>query len=144
MLTTVFGRAPRTRTDVTAGMYDPWQLENLLQLSGGPASGPPPPPRGNCSPAQLAFFRQFGADMRANISAALRPGKDSAFVPACVQHCQTLDADWWQTKRFMGGNQLAARFLTWWGGGPSAAPPLVDPTAFPGEADCPTGPTNAC
>ena len=197
---------------VLEGMYDPWQLDKLVQLSGGPApatvpalvpgiplahasgSGPHLPPatvpahiagqrtrvadmqgqpRGDargvvldgpspqCSAVQMEAVAAFGEAMRTNVTAALAhqarqqrslythwtpTAMGSAFVPACVVHCQSLFASSWSSWRIAPhGKVLREHFKDWWVGGTGAAPPLIDPKVYPEEqAMCPATPDNCC
>lgn len=133
---------------VVEGLYDPWQLEFTLQLDGGAPNGKAPPPQclangwgagwspsPRCTAAQNESFAQFGRDMRSNVTAALRLEKDSAFVPACVVHCQTLSAGPWSTWS-LNGVDLHNHFNAWIHGGSKASPPLIDARSFPHDGDC--------
>lgn len=66
----------------------------------------------------------FGRDMRGNITAALQP-KDSAFVPACVIHCQSILTVPWMTWS-LHNLSLHSHFSAWLRGGTAAATPLID------------------
>eukprot|EP00040_Diaphanoeca_grandis_P041529 m.263069 g.263069 ORF g.263069 m.263069 type:complete len:423 (+) comp48404_c0_seq1:27-1295(+) len=132
---------------VVEGMYDPWQLEFTLQLGGGPPHGPAPTPKclaevwsstwdpyTQCSAAQISSMMGFGHDMFSNVTAALQP-KDSAFVPACPIHCQTILTTPWTTWTLQN-QRLPYHFHAWLVNGSTAAPPLIDRRTYPNNADC--------
>eukprot|EP01047_Picozoa_sp_COSAG01_P019624 COSAG01_NODE_1096_length_11713_cov_213.007060_6_plen_157_part_00 len=137
---------------VAEGLFDPWQLQNLVQLSGGPAPGPAPqfPPGHECDAAQLAALEQFGEDMRGNLSAALRLGRAvvaaSAFVPACIVHCQSISSRWGTWALWHGGrptSHLRDHFHRWWVGGAAAAPAAIDERSYAqAEGTCHSGSPN--
>ena len=74
---------------VAEGMYDSWQLGNVLKLGCGA-----PTPQKTCDVAQLAAFYRYGALMNTSVAGAVlgtRPGvKRGAFLSACIVHCQTI------------------------------------------------------
>eukprot|EP01052_Picozoa_sp_SAG31_P040920 SAG31_NODE_6058_length_2189_cov_4.375598_1_plen_444_part_00 len=132
------------------GLFDPWQLENLVQLSGGPAPGPPPtfPSIQKCSATQLAGLDQFGKDVRGNLSAALHAGgaEASGFAPACIVHCQTIGIRWQYWALWRDGKpyvKLREHFHRWWTAGVAAAPVAIDNSSYAAAiATCRSGSAN--
>lgn len=119
-----------------------------MQLDGGAPNGPSPPAvclnnvwavgwkPTNCSKAQLNGMLGFGLDMRSNITAGLHPHKDSAFVPSCVIHCQTILSVPWTTWA-LEGVRLQDHFYQWLVNGSAAAPPLIDSREYsPNNGPC--------
>ena len=130
---------PYIKTPIYAneGLFDPWQLENLVQLSGGPAPGPAPVlPAGQvCNAAQMVGLEEFGEDMRGNLSAALRAGGDQAsgFAPACIVHCQSISARWTTWALWRNGRpvlRLREHFHEWWLRGAAVAPAAIDNSSY--------------
>jgi len=118
---------------IAEGLYDSWQMDNILQLGCGN-----PTPQETCDPEQMDAFYAYGRAMKATISPLVVWKNRGAFASACLVHCQSVyntGEDRWASWR-IGGLYLREVFANFYFGrnGTTVA---IDEVDYLGNPSCP-------
>lgn len=118
---------------IAEGMYDSWQLGNVLQLPCGH-----PTPEKTCNADELAGFLDYGKTMNATITSVVQGQGRGAFVSACIVHCQTIfneGEDRWAAWNISGVRPRDAFGNFYFGRtGPTV---VIDSAPYPSNPSCP-------
>lgn len=127
---------------IAEGMYDSWQLGNILKLGCGN-----PTPQKSCkTQSQLDAFAQYGRDMKATVTAALaKKPATGAFHSACIVHCETIFNEgqdrWnaWTIETAIGPKKPREVFADWFFGDKryGGVTQAVDARPYPSNPSCP-------
>lgn len=94
-------------------------------------------PYTDCNATQLAQILAYGADIAANVTAAvaLHGDRDGYFLTSCYQHEESCRAvDWYGIT--VGGQTANSTFYTWYSAGGADAGARRTDVVWPGDASC--------
>eukprot|EP00928_Gymnodinium_smaydae_P045833 TRINITY_DN30507_c0_g1_i1.p1 TRINITY_DN30507_c0_g1~~TRINITY_DN30507_c0_g1_i1.p1 ORF type:complete len:419 (-),score=38.08 TRINITY_DN30507_c0_g1_i1:94-1314(-) len=117
---------------IVEGMYDSWQINNILLLGCGN-----PTPEDTCDRLQLDAFFEYGRSMNKSVASAVN-AKRGVFISACIVHCETVynegESRWSRWK--VAGLTPCEAFGNFYFGRPGPLQ-LIDAQPYPSNPSCP-------
>lgn len=121
------------RLFMAEGMYDSWQLGNVLSLGCGN-----PTPEKSCDAKQLQAFFDYGQSMNGTLVPLMKGADRGCFLSACIVHCESVfneGQDRWSAWNIQGVTLSQAFGNFYFNRNGSTV--LVDAEPYPSNPSCP-------